>query len=133
LIFQSGFPLGSLGSLGARPGRKNFFKKLLTKLKTFAIIKLPNEREVIKMMTNVDYEGFNDWSDKELEEAIATIGMILDSRKKKRIGEALVKVQNAFKNLQDVADEIDYFDFNGRYSLTDIFESIKIYYTERMA
>lgn len=85
------------------------------------------------MMTNVDYEGFNDWSDKELEEAIATIGMILDSRKKKRIGEALVKVQNAFKNLQDVADEIDYFDFNGRYSLTDIFESIKIYYTERMA
>ena len=75
------------------------------------------------MMTNVDYEGFNDWSDKELEEAIA---------KKKRIGDALVKVQNAFKNLQDAADEIDYFDFSGRYSLADIFESIKIYYTERM-
>ena len=84
------------------------------------------------MMTNVDYEGFNDWSDKELEEAIATIGMILDSRKKKRIGDALVKVQNAFKNLQDAADEIDYFDFSGRYSLADIFESIKMYYTERM-
>ena len=84
------------------------------------------------MMTNVDYEGFNDWSDKELEEAIATIGMILDSRKKKRIGDALVKIQNVFKNLQDAADEIDYFDFNGRYSLADIFENIKIYYTERM-
>lgn len=86
------------------------------------------------MMTNVDYEGFNDWSDKELEEAIATIGMILDSRKKERIREALTKVQDAFKDLQDATDEIDYFDFDGNnYSLADIFNDLKFYYAERMA
>ena len=86
------------------------------------------------MMTNVDYEGFNDWSDQELEEAIATIGMILDSRKKERIREALTKVQDAFKDLQDATDEIDYFDFDGNnYSLTDIFNDLKFYYAERMA
>jgi hypothetical protein len=81
-------------------------------------------------MTNVDYEGFNDWSDKELEEAIATIGMILDSRKKKRIGEALTKVENAFKDLQDVTDNNDSFDLDGNYSLTDLFYDLKIYYVE---
>lgn len=82
------------------------------------------------MMTNVDYEGFNDWSDKELEEAIATIGMILDSRKKKRIDEALTKVENAFKDLQDVTDNNDYFDLDGNYSLTDLFNELKLYYVE---
>lgn len=82
------------------------------------------------MMTNVDYEGFNDWSDKELEEAIATIGMILDSRKKERIREALTKVENAFKDLQDVTDNNDYFDLDGNYSLTDLFNELKLYYVE---
>ena len=82
------------------------------------------------MMTNVDYEGFNDWSDKELEEAIATIGMILDSRKKKRIGEALTKVENAFKDLQDATDNNDSFDLDGNYSLTDLFNDLKFYYVE---
>ena len=82
------------------------------------------------MMTNVDYEGFNDWSDKELEEAIATIGMILDSRKKKRIGEALTKVENAFKDLQDATDNNDYLDLDGNYSLTDLFNELKLYYVE---
>lgn len=83
------------------------------------------------MMTNVDYEGFNDWSDKELKEAIATIGIILDSRKKKRISEALTKVENAFKDLQDATDNNDYFDLDGNnYSLTDLFNDLKFYYVE---
>jgi len=83
------------------------------------------------MMTNVDYEGFNDWSDEELEEAIATIGMILDSRKKKRIDEALMKVENAFKDLQDATNN-DSFDLDGSYSsLTDLFNDLKFYYVER--
>lgn len=34
------------------------------------------------MMTNVDFEGFNDWSDEELIEAINTINTILESRNK---------------------------------------------------
>lgn len=33
-------------------------------------------------MTNVDFEGFNDWSDEELIEAINTINTILESRNK---------------------------------------------------
>lgn len=84
------------------------------------------------MMTNVDYEGFNDWSDKELEEAIATIGMILEARKNRKIDKALDKIEAAMKELQNVTDDIDYFDFDGRYSLADIFKNIKFYYKERM-
>ena len=84
------------------------------------------------MMTNVDYEGFNDWSDKELEEAIATIGIILEARKNRKIDKALDKIEAAMKELQNVTDDIDYFDFDGRYSLADIFENIRLYYKERM-
>lgn len=84
------------------------------------------------MMTNVDYEGFNDWSDKELEEAIATIGMILEARKNRKIDKALDKIEAAMKELQNVTDDIDYFDFDGRYSLADIFKNIRLYYKERM-
>jgi len=85
------------------------------------------------MMTNVDYEGFNDWSDKELEEAIATIGMILEARKNEKIRKALDKIEKAMAELQDITDEIAYFDFDGIHSLADVFETIKLYYTERMA
>ena len=37
------------------------------------------------MMTNVDFEGFNDWSNKELVEAKDVINAILESRKKEKI------------------------------------------------
>lgn len=84
------------------------------------------------MMTNVDYEGFNDWSDKELEEAIATIGMILETRKNRKINKALDKIEIAMKELQNITDDIDYFDFDGRYSLADILKNIRFYYKERM-
>lgn len=84
------------------------------------------------MMTNVDFEGFNDWSDKELIEAINTINTILESRKKEKVLNALKKVEDAMAELQNVTDDIDYFDFDGRYSLADIFKNIKFYYKERM-
>ena len=84
------------------------------------------------MMTNVDFEGFNDWSDKELIEAINTINAIIESRKKEKIFDALKKVEDAMAELQKATGEIDYFDFDGRYSLADIFKNIKFYYTERM-
>lgn len=84
------------------------------------------------MMTNVDFEGFNDWSDKELIEAINTINTILELRKKEKVFDALKKVESAMAELQRAANGIDYFDFDGRYSLANIFENIKLYYKERM-
>ena len=85
------------------------------------------------MMTNVDYEGFNDWTDTELEEAIATIKRILESRKNEKINRALDKIGNAMAELQNTKDDIDYFDFKGSYTLADIFETLRLYYKERMA
>lgn len=84
------------------------------------------------MMTNVDFEGFNDWSDKELIEAINTINAIIESRKKEKVFDALKKVENAMVELQKTTGEIDFFDFDGTYSLADVFETIKLYYKERM-
>lgn len=88
------------------------------------------------MMTNVDFEGFNDWSDKELIEAKDAINAILELRKKEKVFDALKKVESAMAELQRAAngiDGIDYFDIDdGRYSLADIFETIKFYYKERM-
>lgn len=84
------------------------------------------------MMTNVDFEGFNDWSDKELIEARNTINTILELRKKEKVFNALKKVEDAIVELQKTTDEIDYFDFDGSYSLADIFETIRLYYRERM-
>lgn len=84
------------------------------------------------MMTNVDFEGFNDWSDKELIEAKDTINTILELRKKEKVFDALKRVADAMTELQKITGEIDYFDFDGSYSLADIFETIKLYYKERM-
>lgn len=85
------------------------------------------------MMTNVDFEGFNDWSDKELIEAKNTIDAILELRKKEKVFDALKRVESAMAELQKAANGIDYFDIDdGRYSLADIFETIKSYYKERM-
>ena len=78
------------------------------------------------MMTNVDFEGFNDWSNKELVEAKDVINAILESRKKEKISNILKKIEDAMTELQKASEEIDYFDFDGTdYSLADIFETIK--------
>lgn len=85
------------------------------------------------MMTNVDYEGFKDWTDTELEEALKTISKELNDRKQKQIFKDLDKVEKAIAELQNTNIKIDYIYFlNGEYSLADIFENIKLYYKERM-
>ena len=84
------------------------------------------------MMTNVDFEGFNDWSNKELVEARDTINAILELRKKEKISNVLKKIENAMIELQKASEEIDYFDFDGTdYSLADIFETIKLQLREK--
>lgn len=86
------------------------------------------------MMTNIDYEGFNDWSDEELNEALETIGMILESREKERILNALKNLDKAFGELQYLTEDIPYFNIGSEVcSLADIFEVIRLYYKERMA
>ena len=127
-------PLGSLGSLGGFGPGKKFLKKTIDKLKNFCynLITKEKERGNKKMMTNVDFEGFNDWSDKELIEAKNTIDTILELRKKEKIFDALKKVENAMVELENATNEIDYFDFNGNYSLADVFETIRLYYKERI-
>lgn len=83
------------------------------------------------MMTNVDFEGFNDWSNKELVEARDTINTILELRQKEKISNALKRVENAMTELQKASEEIDYFVFDGDYSLADIFETIKFQLREK--
>lgn len=86
------------------------------------------------MMTNIDYEGFNDWSDEELNEALETIGMILESREKERILNALKNLDKAIGELQNLTEDIPYFNIGSEVcSLADIFEVIRLYYRERMA
>ncbi len=84
------------------------------------------------MMTNVDFEGFNDWSNQELVEARDTINVILELREKEKISNILKKIEKAMIELQKASEKIDYFDFNGTdYSLADIFETIKCQLRER--
>lgn len=56
------------------------------------------------MITNVDLEGFRDWSDKELEEAIDFIKNELKDRQRKKIDEALLKVKEALNALKKECD-----------------------------
>lgn len=56
------------------------------------------------MMTNVDLEGFRDWTDKELEEAIDFIKNELKDRQRKKIDEALLKVKEALNALKKECD-----------------------------
>lgn len=56
------------------------------------------------MMTNVDLEGFRDWSDKELEEAVDFIKNELKDRQRKKIDEALLKVKEALNALKKECD-----------------------------
>lgn len=64
------------------------------------------------MITNVDLEGFRDWNDKELEEAIDFIKNELKDRQHKKINEALSKVKEALNALQKECDIELSFDGN---------------------
>lgn len=71
------------------------------------------------MMTNVDLEGFRDWTDKELEEAIRFIRNELNDRQHQRADEALKKIKEAFKDLAigDTTIHLDgYYDFDTLYA-----------------
>jgi hypothetical protein len=80
------------------------------------------------MMTNVDFEGFNDWSDKELKEAIDAINHILLNRHTQKIKEAINDLEKAFLKLQAESNDVSYICFNGDYSLESIFATIKTEY-----
>lgn len=84
-------------------------------------------------LTNVELEGFNDWSDKELADAKEAINYILERRKNDRVRKALVKFENAFIDFMTEINEekIHYFKMDGDYSLGDIFEEIHLHYRER--
>ena len=73
------------------------------------------------MMTNVDLEGFRDWSDKELDEAIDFIQNELNNRQRKKINEALSKVKEALDALRKECDIVLSFDGN----LEDLYYVIK--------
>lgn len=85
-------------------------------------------------MTNVDYEGFNDWSDEELKEATSIIYKILDDRHQKKVLKALEDLRASFENLQKVAEieDDDVIIYQGDYSLADIFTAIKNYCTREL-
>ena len=73
------------------------------------------------MMTNVDLEGFRDWTDKELEEAIRFIRNELNDRQHQKADEALKKIKEAFKDLEkaigDTTILLDgYYDFDTLYA-----------------
>jgi uncharacterized UPF0160 family protein len=74
-------------------------------------------------MTNVDLEGFRDWNDKELEEALRFIQNELNNRQRKKIDEALLKVKEAFNALEKECDIDLYFDEH--YNLTDLYHEIE--------
>lgn len=85
-------------------------------------------------MTNVDYEGFNDWSDEELKEATSIIYKILDDRHQTRVLKALEDLRTSFENLQKVAEieDDDVIIYQGDYSLADIFTAIENYCTREL-
>lgn len=73
------------------------------------------------MMTNVDLEGFRDWNDKELEEAIRFIRNELNDRQRKKIDEALLKVKEALNALEKECGDIElhldgYYNFDVLYA-----------------
>lgn len=73
------------------------------------------------MITNVDLEGFRDWTDKELEEAFRFIRNELNNRQRQKTDEALKKIKEAFKDLEravgDTTIHLDgYYDFNTLYA-----------------
>lgn len=87
-------------------------------------------------MTNVDYEGFNDWSDEELREATSIIYKILDGRHQKKVLKALEDLRTGFENLQkvtEIADDDDVINIYGsHYSFAEIFTAIEDYCTKEL-
>jgi uncharacterized UPF0160 family protein len=74
-------------------------------------------------MTNVDLEGFRDWSDKELIEAVNFIKNELNNRQHEKIKKALLQVKEAFNALEKECDIDLYFDEH--YNLTDLYHEIE--------
>jgi thymidylate kinase len=73
------------------------------------------------MITNVDLEGFRDWNDKELEEALRFIRNELNDRQRQKADEALKKIKEAFKDLEravgNTAIHLDgYYNFDTLYA-----------------
>lgn len=73
------------------------------------------------MMTNVDLEGFRDWSDEELKSAVKFIRDELNDRQRRKTDEALKKIKEAFKDLKkaigDTTIHFDgYYDFDTLYA-----------------
>jgi len=80
------------------------------------------------MITNVDLEGFRDWTDKELEEAFRFIRNELNDRQRQKADEALKKIKEAFKDLEravgNTTMHLDgYYDFDTLYA--EIEEEVK--------
>ncbi len=83
-------------------------------------------------ITNVDFEGYNDFSDRELIEARNTINHVLELRKKIKIFDTLKEVETAMIRLSNCTEDVQYFDIGQEsYSLADIFEAINLHYKER--
>lgn len=82
-------------------------------------------------MTNVDFNGFNDWSKEELLMAKETIENILHERQRVWILEALKNLESAFVKLQNCTEDIAVIEIGEELcTLSDIYESIKLSYAE---
>ena len=83
-------------------------------------------------ITNVDFEGYNDFSDRELIEARNTINHVLELRKRAKIFDTLKEVETTLIRLSNCTEDVQYFNIGQEdYSLADIFEAIKLHYKER--
>lgn len=82
------------------------------------------------MMTNVDFEGLNDWTDEELIEATKAIKCVMERRKNQKIRDIVDKIETDFKRLIKIDNNPD-FDF-GDFDITaeQILNMIKYYYRE---
>lgn len=77
------------------------------------------------MMTNVDLEGFRDWTDAELEQALEFIQNEQVCRKQEKINVALSKIEEGFKELEVIVPNIRfYFDEHESYTLGRVYDSV---------
>ena len=76
------------------------------------------------MMTNVDLEGFRDWNDKELEEAVKFIRDELNNRQRRKTYEALLKVKEALNTLKKECGDIE-LSLNGHYNFDALYAKIE--------
>ena len=85
------------------------------------------------MMTNVDLEGFRDWTDEELKEAMNFIEDEIANRKKEKVNNALRALEIAFFTLkQACGDDITLlFNRHCNYHLEEIYLEIEEKINER--